>query len=91
MNNIDKFDYTEIKTKDGKKIFIKIDREACIGVGSCAAIAPLTYGLDDTNIAYLIKNSTYDTLADILAGAQSCPVFAIILLDEHMNQIWPEL
>jgi len=78
-----------ISTKDGKKITIKIDKDLCIGAGSCAALASLTYGLDDKGIAYIIENNDYDTLEDILAGAQSCPVFAILLYDEEMNQIWP--
>lgn len=81
---------TEIKTKDGQTVFLKLDKEICIGAGSCAALAPDTFGLDDKGIVFLIENSTYDTLEDILAGAQSCPVFAIILYDENMNQLWPE-
>lgn len=80
----------KIKTLDGVEIFLKIDKDICIGAGSCAALAPETFGLDDKGIVYLIENSSYDTLEDILAGAQSCPVFAIILYDSEMKQIWPQ-
>ena len=80
----------KIKTLDNVEIFLKIDKDICIGAGSCAALAPETFGLDDKGIVYLLENSTYDTLEDILAGAQSCPVFAIILYDADMKQIWPQ-
>jgi len=80
-----------VTTKDGKIITIKIDKNLCIGAGSCAALASNTYGLDEKGIAYIIESNDYDTLEDILAGAQSCPVFAILLFDEDMNQIWPIL
>lgn len=83
--------FQKIMTKDGKVLYVKVDREACIGAGSCEVLAANTFKLDDQGIAYLVQENNYDVLSDILAGAQSCPVFAIILLDENQKQIWPEM
>jgi len=89
MNDEDKSKLKKITTKDGKVLYINVVKELCIGAGSCEALAPLTFGLDDKGIAFLIENSNYDTLEDIMAGAQSCPVFAILIYDEDYNQLWP--
>lgn len=78
-----------LKTKDGKMIEVILDKDLCIGAGSCAALASQTFGLDEKGIAFIIENNEYDTLEEILAGAQSCPVFAIKILDENKNQLWP--
>ncbi|QQR93260.1 ferredoxin [bacterium] len=84
-------DLKKIITNDGKICYLKIDRPTCIGAGSCAALAPATFGLDEENLVYLKEDGTqYDSLEDVLAGAQSCPVFAIEVFDENMQRIWPE-
>ncbi len=67
---------------------IEIDREACISVASCVAVAPNTFELDDQGIA-IVKNPTGEDEKIILQAAQSCPVNAIILFDDAGNQIHP--
>ena len=84
-------DFKVIKTKDGKTVKVKIDRAICIGAASCSAIAPKTYGMDKENLAYLIETTDYDDLETVLAGAMSCPVFAIIIEDESGKQLYPEI
>ena len=67
---------------------IEVDRELCISVASCIAVAPNTFELDDQGIA-IIKNPTGDDEKTILQAAQSCPVNAIRLFDDAGNQIHP--
>ena len=68
---------------------IKIDRDLCIGAGTCVVLAPKTFELDDELIAILKDGKKTDKDDDILAGAKSCPVLAIILEDEKGKQIYP--
>lgn len=91
--------HVEIK-KDGefhvaknkkKKFIIEYHRDVCIGAASCAAIAPLTFEMDEENKAYIVETSEWDEEELILAAAQSCPVFAIIIKDgETGEQIFPD-
>ena len=76
---------------------IKIDRELCIGVGTCVVLADNTFELDDELIAVIKKDAKRspelaewkDSNADIIAAAKSCPVLAVILEDENGKQIYP--
>jgi ferredoxin len=69
---------------------IEIDRELCISVASCVAVAPNTFELDDEGIA-VVKNLNGDDEKTILQAAQSCPVNAIRLFDDAGKQIHPPL
>ena len=68
---------------------IKIDRDLCIGAGTCVALAPNTFELDDELKATLKDNDKKDPEEGILAAAKSCPTLAIILEDEQGKQIYP--
>lgn len=68
---------------------VEINREACIGAGSCEVLANNTFGLDEENLV-VIKQQNGDSDEDILSAAQSCPVDAILVFDDAGNQIWPE-
>lgn len=80
------------KSASGKYI-IEYRRDICIGAATCSAIAPFTFGMDDENKAVMLVNSDEDDSDDvILAAAQSCPVFAIIIKDaETGKQVFPPL
>lgn len=78
----------EQKSKVPKIARIYIDRDLCIGAASCVAIAPAVFSLDDENKAVVINDKGADD-ETILLAAQSCPTRAIILFDEHGNQIYP--
>ncbi len=67
---------------------IEVDRELCISVASCVAVAPNTFELDDEGIA-VVKNINGDDEQTILQAAQSCPVNAIRLFDDTGKQIYP--
>jgi len=74
--------------KEIKICKIKIDRDLCIGAGTCVVLAPGTFKLDDENIAVLIDKEG-NVPEEILMAAESCPTKAIFLYDEEGNQIYP--
>ncbi len=81
---------TEVGENKKRKYRIIIKRDLCIGAASCVAIAPNTFDMDGDNIA-VIKEGEWDEEELILAAAQSCPVFAIIIEDAETGQrIFPE-
>ena len=67
---------------------IEVDRDLCIGAGTCVVVAPKTFDLDDELKAIVTdpKGNDEDT---IIEAAKVCPVFAIILKDEKDKQIYP--
>ena len=72
------------------KYKIEIDRDLCVGDGACCNEAPQTYEMDDENIA-IVTNPEGNTPEEIMNGAQSCPVDAVILHDADTGEkLWPE-
>lgn len=69
-------------------VTIKVDRDACIGAGSCSVIAALTFELDEEQKAVIINPDGND-LDTVLQAAQSCPTDAIIITDKDGKQLWP--
>lgn len=70
---------------------VVVIKEKCIGAGSCVAVAPKTFKLDDHQIAQVLP--TIDTELDdsLLLAAQSCPTSAIEVYDTVTNEkIWPK-
>jgi ferredoxin len=67
---------------------VKIDRDLCIGVGNCVAIAPTVFELDEENKVVLIDTKMVDD-ETLMEAAESCPVNAIIIEDDRGGQIYP--
>ena len=67
---------------------IVIDRDLCIGAGTCVALAPNTYKLDEEGKA-IVLSINGDVDKDIIDGAMSCPTLAIKVYDTEGNQIYP--
>jgi len=82
---------------------IKVDRDLCIGAGTCVVVAPKTFDLDDElkAVVKIPKRSSEsneershelvewgDDKDTIIEAAKVCPVFAIIL-EEDGKQIYP--
>lgn len=67
---------------------VRVDRELCIGVGNCVAIAPSVFELDDENkaVAHDPGSVAEKTLME---AAESCPQDAIIIEDDKGNQLYP--
>jgi ferredoxin len=59
----------------------KVDKDICVGVGNCVAIAPEVFAFDDENKAYVFNPNGADE-DTIRKAAESCPVDAITLEDE---------
>jgi len=58
------------------KFKIFIDKEKCIGCGSCAAICPLSFEVSDEGKAKA-KKEEIEELGCSQSAAESCPVQAI--------------
>ena len=67
---------------------VKVDRDLCIGVSNCVAMAPTVFKLDEENKAIVLDSSSVgdDTL---LEAAESCPEKAIIVEDDEGHQLYP--
>jgi ferredoxin len=63
---------------------VKVDRDLCVGIGNCVAIAPAVFKLDNENKANVI-NVSATTEEKIMSAAESCPVNAIIIEDDQGN------
>ena len=67
---------------------VRVDRDLCIGVGNCVALAPTVFALDEENKSIDIDPSSVDddTLQE---AAESCPEDAIIIEDDEGHQLYP--
>lgn len=79
------------RTSKNSKYIVEYHREICDGIGTCSQLAANTFVMDDENKAQLVELPvTEDTDDEILAAAQSCPVFAIFIFDKETGeQIFP--
>jgi ferredoxin len=53
-----------------------VDKDKCIGCGTCAAMASQTFKIGDDGKAQVVANSS-DNQATIQSAIDSCPVSAI--------------
>jgi len=67
---------------------IKTDRDKCISAGTCVAIAPDVFELDEEG-KVRIKNPKGADEQTILDAARSCPVEAIEIYDDSGKRIFP--
>jgi len=67
---------------------VKVDRELCIGISNCVAIASTVFKLDDQNKAVVLDPGSVDE-ETIMEAAKSCPENAILLEDDEGNQLYP--
>lgn len=73
-----------------RNLTVRVDRDLCIGAGTCSAIASKTFGLDEHSKAILIDSAGEDADEQIIEAAQSCPVLAIIIENEKGEKIFPK-
>jgi len=67
---------------------VKVDRELCIGISNCVAVAPTVFKLDDQNKVVVMDPGSVDE-ETLMEAAKSCPENAIILEDDGGNQLYP--
>jgi len=68
---------------------VTIDRDLCIGAGSCELLAPEVFGIDAENKVFIKDGPTQTDQDTIIQAAMSCPVLAIILERDGVK-VWPE-
>ena len=62
---------------------VKVNRDACIGCGACAAICPDVFEIDDEGLSKAKKEIVDENdKKDLLNIVESCPVSAIVIEDE---------
>lgn len=59
------------------KYDVTVDKPTCIGCGTCSAMAPNTFQMNDAEQKAEVKKGEWDDDNTINLAAQSCPVFAI--------------
>jgi len=67
---------------------VRVDRDLCIGVGNCVALAPTVFTLDKDNKAVVLDPSSVDD-DTLLEAAESCPENAIIVENDEGHQLYP--
>jgi ferredoxin len=67
---------------------VRVDRELCIGVSNCVALAPTVFRLDDQNKVMLVDPDSVDE-ETLMEAAKSCPENAIIIEADDGNQLYP--
>jgi ferredoxin len=67
---------------------VKVDRDLCIGVSNCVALAPTVFKLDEEKKAVVLDPSSVDD-DSLLEAAESCPQNAMIIEDDQGNQLYP--
>jgi ferredoxin len=82
------------------KLTVKVDHDACSGIGSCIETSARFFKFDDENRAIVISNETGIAKAEqilevsdaeaqeILSAAESCPMVAISVFDETGSQLY---
>ena len=67
---------------------VRVDRDLCVGIGNCVAVAPAVFKLDSANKA-TVNNVSSVSEDKLTSAAESCPVNAIIIEDDQGNQMYP--
>jgi len=67
---------------------VRIDRTLCVGFGDCVGEEVSAFALDDENIAVFLTPE--DVPRDqLIQACDSCPVDALVVLDQHGTQLVP--
>jgi len=67
---------------------VRVDRDLCVGIGNCVAVAPSVFKLDSENKAVVLDVSSVNE-DKVMSAAESCPLNAIIVEDNEGNQLYP--
>jgi ferredoxin len=70
------------------RIVVEVDRALCFGFGDCVDTLPDVFRLDEEDVAAVIDPDAA-SVDDIIEAAMNCPVDAIIVTDEHGQQLYP--
>lgn len=67
---------------------VQVNRDLCVGIGNCVAVASTVFKLDGQNKA-VVLDSSFVSQDKLMRAAESCPVNAIIIEDDQGQQIYP--
>jgi len=80
LNNVisdnDSVKDSDYVSSDNSKLKVKVDKDSCIGCGTCVVVAPKTFGMNDDYKSVVIKNFSDDN-STIKEAESTCPVDAI--------------
>lgn len=67
---------------------VKVIKDACIGCGSCSAIAPTVFTMGDDGFAEIIKEVDFETVSeeiknDVMDAVDGCPTGALELIEDE--------
>jgi ferredoxin len=61
---------------------VEVDRERCVGSGSCEALAPEVFEVDDDGVLIVHRpEPTEDELPDVRDAVRACPTRALSLAE----------
>lgn len=60
-------------------LYVTIETASCIGCGSCEAICPDVFTMNDHGVAQAISEVSADYLVDIKDALKMCPVHCIFM------------
>ena len=61
---------------------VEVDRDRCVGSGTCEALAPAVFEVDDDGVlAVLRPEPGEDELTDVRDAVMACPTRALALAD----------
>jgi ferredoxin len=61
---------------------IEVDRERCVGSGTCEALAPDVFEVDDEGVLVVHRSEPAgDELSDVEDAVQACPTRALSLAE----------
>ncbi len=79
-----------VRRKEGTEIArVVVDRQGCIGAGSCVVFTEDLFQLDDENLAFVVDPESYDD-ETVRLSAESCPVLAIHLYNKEGEKLFPQ-
>lgn len=79
----------KIQTYQLKDFTITIDHSACISCGTCEALAPKTFKLDNKMMSQVNEKSA-DSAKTLAMAAEGCAVEAITIIDKKSGKkLWP--
>jgi ferredoxin len=71
-----------VPDEEGPVSRVVVDRERCVGSGSCELLAPAVFEVDDDGVLALLRpEPADDELAEVRDAVQACPTRALTLAD----------
>ena len=60
---------------------VEVDRDRCVGSGTCEVLAPAVFEVDDDGVLAVLREPAEDELPDVRDAVQACPTRALALAD----------